>query len=87
MYQRQISRDKVHTIFSNSKLNVNVYTSYTPPPPGVYVEGCIVFVFPIVRSSFPMFVRLLVRLFVIPLINLSLLADADPARFDSDNGF
>ena len=31
MYQRQTSRDKVHTIFKNSKLNVKVYTRYTPP--------------------------------------------------------
>ena len=31
MYQRRISRDKVHMIFNNSQLNVNVYTSYTPP--------------------------------------------------------
>ena len=33
MYQRRISRDKVYTIFNNSQLNVNVHTSYTPPPP------------------------------------------------------
>ena len=85
MYQRWISRDKVHTIFENSKLNVKIYIRYTP---GVYAEGCIVFVFPFVRSSFP----ILVRSFVIPLINcslslslsLSLSADADPESFDSD---
>ena len=29
MYQRRISRDKVHTIIKNSKLNVKVYTRYT----------------------------------------------------------
>ena len=50
MYQRRISRDKVHTIFKNSKLNVKIYTRNTPD---VYAEGCIVFVFPFVRSSFP----------------------------------
>ena len=42
-----VSCDKVHTIFKN--------------PPDVYAEGCIVFVFPFVRSSFQIFVRLLVR--------------------------
>ena len=61
MYQRQISRDKVHTIFKNSKLNVKIYTHNDPPPPGVFAEGCIVFAFQSVRSSFPIFVRLLVR--------------------------
>ena len=30
MYQRRISRDKVHTLFKNSKLNVKIYTRYTP---------------------------------------------------------
>ena len=61
MYQRRISRDKVHTIFKNSKLNVMVYTRYTP---GVYAEGCIVFVFPFLSLSLS--------------LSLSLLADADP---------
>ena len=54
MYQRQISRDKVHTISKNSKLNVKIYTRNTPD---VYAEGCIVFVFPFVLSSFPIFFR------------------------------
>ena len=53
MYQRRISRDKVHTIFKNSKLNVKIYTRNTPD---VYAERCIVFVFPFFRSSFPIFV-------------------------------
>ena len=69
MYQKRISRDNVHTIFKNSKLNVKVYTRYAP---GVYAKGCIVFVFPFVCLSFPMFVRWLVRSLVIPLINCSL---------------
>ena len=51
MYQTRISRDKVHTISKNSKLNVKVYTRYTPG----------VFVFPFVRSSFPMFIILLIN--------------------------
>ena len=42
MYRRRISHDKIHTIFNNSKLNINVYTSYIPPP-RVYVEVCISF--------------------------------------------
>ena len=68
---------KRHTIFNNSKLNINVYTSYTPPPPpppppAFMSRGVLVSVFPIFRSSFPMFVRLLVRSFAIPLITLSL---------------
>ena len=29
MFQRQISRDKVHTIFKNSKLNVKIYIRNT----------------------------------------------------------
>ena len=53
MYQRRISRDKVHMIFKNSKLNVKIYTRNTLD---VHAEGCIVFVFPFVRSSFPIFV-------------------------------
>ena len=100
MYQKRISRDNVHPIFKNSKLNVKVYTPYAP---GVYAKGCIVFVFPFVCLSFPMFVRWLVRSLVIPLINCSLSLspslsslslslslslsqqDTDPERFDSDN--
>ena len=38
MYQRRISRDKVYTIFKNSKLNVKIYTSNTLD---VYAKGCI----------------------------------------------
>ena len=53
MYQRRISRDKVYTIFKNSKLNVKIYTSNTLD---VYAKGCIVFVFLLFRSSFPIFV-------------------------------
>ena len=53
MYQRRISRDKVFMILKNSKLNVKIYTRNTLD---VYAEGCIVFVFPFVRSSFPIFV-------------------------------
>ena len=30
IYQRRISRDKVHTIFKNSKLNVKIYTRIYP---------------------------------------------------------
>ena len=30
MYQRRIFRDKVHTIFKNSKLNVKIYTRINP---------------------------------------------------------
>ena len=52
MYQRQISREKVHTIFKNSKLKLNVKI-YTHNFPGVDAEGCIVFIFPYVPSSFP----------------------------------
>ena len=69
MCQRRISRDKVHMIFKNSKLNVKIYTRNTLD---VYAEGCIVFVFPFVRSSFPIY------------LSLSLLADADPECFDFD---
>ena len=53
IYQRRVSRDKVYTIFKNSKLNFKVYTRYAY---SVYVEGCIVIIFPFVRSSFLMFV-------------------------------
>ena len=68
MYQqfKAISRDKVHWIFKSSKLNVKIYT---PNTPGVFAEGCIVFVFPCVRSSFSIFVRLLVRSFVLNSVN------------------
>ena len=68
MYQRRISRDKVHTISKNSKLNVKVYTRYTPG----------VFVFPFVRSSFLMFIILLINCSLSLSLSLSLLADADP---------
>ena len=32
MYQRRISRDKVHTIFKKIKLNVEIYSRNAPPP-------------------------------------------------------
>ena len=86
MYQRRISRDKVYTIFKNSKFDVKVYTRYTS---SVYVEGFRLSVC-LFDLSYVRYIRLLVRSFVIPLINLSLslslLADADPERFDFDNG-
>ena len=76
MHQRQISCDKVHTIFKNSKLNAKDYTRRLS-------EGCIVFIFPFVRSSFPMFIRLLVSSFVILLINCSLSLSLSPFSLPS----
>ena len=58
IYQRRISRDKVHTIFKKSKLNFKIYTRNAR---WRLCRGCIVFAFPFVRSSFPIIVRLLVR--------------------------
>ena len=76
MYQRRISRDKVHTIFKNSKLNVKY--------PRRLCRG----VYSFRLSICPFVLSYIRKSFVILLINcslsLSLLADADPECFDSD---